>query len=172
MGLWIAIAVTLLVLGSVLWVMPSARDKMLTEVRQKALAHGTKVRLLDQKLASSLFPWLDDFRGYVLYEKYFAANPRQVKFPSYAIRLSEHEPESEFDLPDPLKSCLDETALAKNLPASAEALAFFPRGVALLWRESGETEVVERIDRCLQGCLETASLWPSQASGSGTAEIN
>ena len=161
MGIWIAVVITLLVLGSVLWIMPSTRDKMLMEVRQQALMQGLKVRLLDQQSASALFPWLDDFRGYVLYEKYFAADRKQLKFQPFVIRLSAHQPESEFELEDPLKQTLDRTGLVEKLPASVEALAFYPRGVALLWRESGEAGAVERIGNCLQGCLETATLWPS-----------
>ena len=56
MGFVIAVLLTLAMAGSVLWVMPSAREKALSAMRQKALENGVRVRLLDEKTAARANP--------------------------------------------------------------------------------------------------------------------
>ena len=63
MGLVIAILLTLALAGSVLWVMPSPREKRLTALRADAMRRGLRVRLLDKGMGAKLFPWLDDYCG-------------------------------------------------------------------------------------------------------------
>lgn len=159
MGFWIAILITLAVLGSVMWVMPSQREKALTEMRRTAMSLGLKVRLLDPKLAKKFFPWLDDYRGFTLYEKYFSAGQQHARF--QVVRLSIDENAHELDLDDPVKLYIDRSGLVNDLPSSVEALLLFAGGVAILWREDEGPEAVTQINECLAHCLQTAALWQS-----------
>ena len=70
MGIVVAIFITLVVAGSILWVKPSRRDVRIAEVRRRAMSQGMRVRLLDEKLLRSMFPWLDNHRGLTLYENH------------------------------------------------------------------------------------------------------
>jgi len=159
MGIWIALLMTLAVVGSVMWVMPSPREKAQTEMRQKAMGLGMKVRLLDQKLATTLFPWLDDFRGFTLYEKYFSIGQQQSRSKFQVLRLSADENIHELDLDHPVRHYLEESGLARSLPLSAEALFLFADGAAVLWREKEGVEAVSDIDACLSSCLQATKLW-------------
>ncbi len=153
MGFWVAILITLAVFGSVLWVMPSPREKALTQMRHKAMGLGLKVRLVDKTLAGKLFPWLESYHGYVMYEKYHSIGKKASSSGTKIIRLSVDENAHELDLQEPVRQFLDQTDLIKSLPESSEAIALFSGGVALLWRERDEPEGVERIEKFLAGCI-------------------
>jgi len=153
MGFWVAMGITLAVFGSVLWVMPSPREKALTQMRRTAMSLGLKVRLVDKGLAEKLFPWLEDYRGYVLYEKYHAIGKQGGSNKTRVIRLSEDENAHELDQEDPIKRYLDKMNMVDNLPESVEAITLFSGGIALLWRERDEPDCVERVERCLLACI-------------------
>ncbi len=164
MGLWIAIFITLAVLGSILWIKPSPRDRFLTECRQKALAKGLKVRLLDEKLSGQLFPWIENYRQFVFYEKSLppAAKPKSNK--AIVIRLSEDIHAHEIDAIDPIKSALFEAVDRKRLPRTAEALIISVSGISLLWREYQNKEeqsldLVSEIDDLLKECIVFNKIW-------------
>ena len=153
MGFWVAILITLAVLGSVLWVMPSPREKLLTSMRHNAMGFGLKVRLVDKALAAKLYPWLEDYRGYVMYEKYLPTGKKLETAKTEVIRLSPDESAHEVDIQNPLKIALEKSNLLDELPESSEALTFFSGGVSLLWREKGELDGVRKIDVCLNECV-------------------
>jgi len=153
MGIWVVVFVTVGLLGSVLWVMPTPREKALTDMRSAALGMGLKVRLSDQKLANALFPWLADYRGYVLYEKALPLG-QQIRSPkAKVIRLSENPNAHEIDGFDPLLINLRSKGILNNLPSTAEALIFASSGVSLLWKEQRDIKDVSLLNDCLLSCL-------------------
>ncbi len=163
MGFWLAILITLAVMGSVLWVMPSKREKSLTAMRSRALSLGMKVRLLDEKLASNLFYWIDNYRPYALYE---CMMPRDLKPSSHkarVVRLSVDENAHELDGIDELKAALDKRGVFEGLPEDCEALVISQGGIAFVWREHQRSldslEEVDRIKACLERCIDNADLW-------------
>ena len=153
MEFWIAILITLAVLGSVLWVLPSPREKALTLMRHQAMGFGLKVRLVDSALAAKLFPWLQDYRGYVMYEKYLPSTQKWCYSKTEVLRLSTDEYTHEIDVQNPTKLSLQEAGLFDQLPESSEALIIFSGGIACLWKENIEKEGVERVNKCLVACV-------------------
>lgn len=148
MGLAIAILLTLAMLGSVMWVMPSPREKQLTEMRQKAMGLGIKVKLLDQKQAANLYPWVDNHRGFVTYE---LSLPAGQKWPIKSAKVvpvdqsALHELDREHGLTQIVttQGCLD------DLPDTAEAMVFYSGCVGLLWREDSGEEEVDKVYKAL-----------------------
>jgi len=153
MGFWVAILITLAVLGSVMWVMPSPREKALTKMRHQAMGLGLKVRLVDKSIAGKLYPWLEDYRGYVMYEKYLPIGKKLSSNKAEVIRLSPDDNAHEIDIQNPIKLSLQEAGLLGELPESSEALTLFSGGVAFLWKERGGCDGVERVEKCLTKCV-------------------
>ena len=149
MGFVIAVLLTLAMAGSVLWVMPSAREKALSEMRQKALQNGVRVRLLDEKTAAKLYPWLEDHRGLVNYELPLPAG-RVWKFGKpYALSVNQeklHELDRDTGLWPLVQAQLD----IDDLPDSTEALTFYSHAMAILWREKEGVEAVELVCKKLK----------------------
>jgi hypothetical protein len=148
-GFVIAILITLAVAGSILWVMPSKRELRLTGMRQKALAHGLKVRLLDEKLAKKFFPWVDNYREYVLYENHSMKLPKGQELVVY--RTSSDEDVHELDKLRANYLNAEALSLDANLPASHEAVVVYPSGIGVLWREQGDVEAVDQLAESVLG---------------------
>lgn len=143
MGFVIAILITLAVAGSILWVMPSKRDLRLTRMRQSALAHGLKVRLLDEKLAKKFFPWLENYREFVLYENYSLKLPKGQELAVYRTTS-----DADVHELDKLRAnYISAEALSEDaaLPVSHEAVVVYPSGIGVLWREQGDAEEVDQL---------------------------
>lgn len=155
MGLVVAILITLAVMGSVMWVMPSPREKRIIAMRNKALSLSLKVRLLDQKMAKKFFPWCEDYRPFVLYEKYFRSKVDSLTTP-LVIRLSDGFVAHELDEVHPIKLKLESRGVLSRLPESAEALLFYSGAVAILWKEKEGEEVLQGLSDCLNECEEVA----------------
>jgi hypothetical protein len=158
----IAVLITLAVLGSVLWVMPSRREKSLSKMRTRALQLGMKVRVLDQKLANQLFYWLENYRPYTLYECSIPGEARPNSHKARVIRLSRGFEEHELDRDD-LKQQLRLKGVFDGLPETVEALIISRSGLALLWKETQHNpdslEEVDAIKQSLMKCLEYSNLW-------------
>lgn len=163
MGFWVAILITLAMAGSVLWVMPSPREKSLTAMRSRALELGMKVRLLDEKLAKSLFYWLEDYRPFVLYECMLPTHARPVSAKARIVRLSVDEHAHELDANDLLKDSLVQAGVFKGLPETCEALVISRAGLAILWRErqvdKDSLQEIDAIKNTLDACAKQYSLW-------------
>lgn len=162
MGFVVAILITLAVMGSVLWVMPSPREKRIIAMRQKAMSLGLKVRLLDQQLAGKLFPWCEDYRQFVLYEKYFQASKKNKSAKdkasqSVVLRLSKDFVPHELDQTHPLQEELKRRGVLDSLPDSAEALCVYSGSVAVLWTEKEGLEVLDGLAESLDECIKAAS---------------
>jgi len=165
MGIWIAIFITLVVAGSILWVKPSVREKRLSHLRTRALAKGFKVRLLDIKLAAQLFPWLENYRGYVFYEKPVPVHLKPKSHKARVIRLSEDIHAHGIDAIDPLKCLLADKIGYDSLPESVEALVISVSGISVLWSErntSDDLREIEILDDFLNRCLQLPELWQAE----------
>lgn len=164
MGLWVAIFITLVVFGSVLWVKPSPRERILTELRAKALSKGLKVRLLDAKLSAQLFPWIEDYRLFVFYEKMLPSVAKPSSHKASVIRISEDPNAHELDEADPLKIALAENVDFTVLPDTVEALIISASGISIVWREyqSNGLDVLQQLDiieEFLGCCIEHSQAW-------------
>ncbi len=164
MGLWIAILITLVVMGSILWIKPSPRERLLTEYRKAALAKGLKVRLLDAKLAGQLFPWIENYRQYVFYEKTLPVFAKPKSHKARVIRLSVDPGAHEIDIIDPLRQIIISNPGFLMLTKTAEALVISASGIALLWREGivneeDKLKPVDLIEQFLDECTQHSKMW-------------
>lgn len=164
MGLWVAIFITLVVFGSILWVKPSPREKTLTQLRNSALAKGFNVRLLDAKLAANLFPWIENYRQFVLYEKTLpsAAKPKSHK--AMVIRITENPNAHELDEENPIKGVLATKVDFTVLPKTVEALVISASGISIVWREYQDASLdvfqqLEVIEKFLVECIQYSNAW-------------
>ncbi len=162
MGIWIALFITFAVIGSVLWVKPSPREKNLGLMRAHAMSRGFKVRLLDMKLAAQLFPWLANYRPYVFYEKPVPANLKPKTYKARVVRLSDDPLAHEVDQIDELKQLLAKKIGLNELPDTVEALVISASGLSLLWKEKNEmgdmTEIAQ-LDNFISQCLALKEIW-------------
>lgn len=164
MGLWIAVFITLAVFGSILWVKPSPRERTLTQIRNAALSKGIKVRLLDEKLSTQLFPWIDNYRQFVFYEKALPNTAKPNSNKAIVIRLSEDLNAHELDVEDPIRKSLSSIVSFTLLPKTAEALVISASGISIVWREYQDEahnvfQQLELIDSFLVQCIDNSKIW-------------
>lgn len=145
MGLLVAILVTLAVAGSIMWVRPSRRDQRITRIRRKAMENGMRVRLLDEKLTGAMFPWLEDYRLYVMYESHHLLADRERAL--RVFRLSGQDQRHELDILqlDDYERAMQSGVKSLVGDLEIEALVVYPKGVAILWSEQGDEPAVEVI---------------------------
>jgi hypothetical protein len=153
MGVVVAVLLCLAAFGSLMWVMPSQREKQLTELRRQAMQRGLRVRLLDQGLQKAYFRWLGDHRGLVLYERQCSlASAGRHEFAPMVVRL----PITEEDDQILSRALMVDTKWIDSLPEGAEALLIHPSGVALLWRER-LGDVLSRHAQQIEHCVAAIS---------------
>lgn len=151
MGFAIAVVLTMALLGSVLWVMPSPREQRLSKMRQHAMSRGMKVRILEEKHIAKLYPWLKETRAYVTYEQAKSGGSKWPIKKPVVVPLRQ-ESVHELDRQGELYAQLEQRADLAALPESAEALVFYSACVALLWRED-DAEGVDVVAKTLEACL-------------------
>jgi len=155
MGWFIAIFVTLMIAGSVLWIKPSKRDLRLSELRRRAMTSGIRVRLLDEKLRDNLFPWLEDHRGYSLYENHQLGGREGRSMQAFEVHRK--EPLHELDYLNLDVDAKNLQEFEAGLPDGVRAVVLYPDGVGLLWDERGEVEVVDRLIESMKVLSEAFS---------------
>jgi len=148
MGLAIAILVTLAVAGSILWIKPSKRDLRITRIRRKAMSLGMRVRLLDDKYRQSTFPWLDDHRGYALYENHKLAGREGREM--FVVEVHAETPLHELDVLKLGEAARNVHAFEDELPKEIRAVVIYPSGIGLLWNEQGDEAEVEELDQLMR----------------------
>lgn len=164
MGIWIAVFITFAVLGSVLWIKPSPREKLLMEYRQLAMAKGLKVRMLDQKLATQLFPWIENYRPYVFYEKNLPVSAKPSSAKPIVVRVSDNPDAHEIDEVDPVRQAIQSRVGFEKLPDTAEAIVISASGISVLWREvrvEGKTKetLLEELENYMQLLMKESDIW-------------
>jgi hypothetical protein len=164
MGIWIAIFVTLAVFGSVLWIRPSPRDLLVIEYRRQALTKGLKVRLLDAKLAGQLFPWIDNYRQFIFYEKALPSSAKPKSHKAIVVRVGDDPYAHEIDEVDSIRLALLNSVDFKALPNTAEAIVISASGISVLWREyddksKSDSSLVDVIELFLSECIAHSKIW-------------
>mgnify|MGYP003632237505 CR=1 FL=1 len=164
MGLWIAILITLAVMGSILWIKPSPRERLLIEYRKAALSKGFKVRLLDAKMSKQLFPWIENYRQFVFYEKSLPVRAKPKSHKALVVRVSVDPNAHEIDAIDPIRQALAANLSFKELPQTVEAIVISVSGISILWREcsdkrEGDLNPIDLIDRFFIESIAHSKLW-------------
>lgn len=151
-GFVIAVLLTLALAGSVLWVMPSPREKRLAGMRRVALEQRMHVRLLDQTTATKLFPWVEDYRLLTLYEIANVHPAAKSSTPSapIVIRLAGTEEMHELDREASKIDLLEGLGILEQFPEGSEAIVHYGQASALLWNEKGTDETVPLIANLLK----------------------
>ena len=164
MGLWFAILITLVVFGSILWIKPSHRERLLIDYRKTAVSKGLKVRLLDAKLAEQLFPWIENYRQYAFYEKSLPAFAKPKSHKAIVVRVTVDPNAHEIDAIDPVRQVLSNNPRFGSLPDTAEAIVISASGISILWRESSSnsldhTHPIVLIEEFLSDCITQSKIW-------------
>ena len=151
-------------MGSILWIKPSPRERLLIEYRKAALTKGIKVRLLDDKLSKKLFPWIDNYRQFVFYEKSLPASAKPKSHKAIVVRVSIDPNAHEIDAIDPIRQALVSNLSFKELPQTVEAVVVSVSGIYILWRECSDKEdaalnPVDVIDKFLIECFAHSKTW-------------
>ena len=160
MGGWIAVVVILMLIGTVSWAMPSPRDRLLAAMRTQALRLGIRVRLVDKTLAEALFPWLEYFHDYVLYEKDLLLENKNTSRDIKVFKLplveetdaTKDSCNDSIDLLRVMGGCGSFTRLISAVVVSSRSLSF-------LWKEQGSIEDVIQLDRCLEQLNHNDEFW-------------
>lgn len=153
MGITIAVLLTLAMLGSVLWVMPSPREKMQTVMRGLALQNGVKVRLLDESTARSMFPWIENHRGYVVYDLPLPAG-KKWSLAKPVVQPVDEEKLHELDRISSGRQALSALNVFEDLPENSEAVILYAGGLSVVWREQGGEESAQQLIDVLRRCKE------------------
>lgn len=141
MGWLIAIFAVFVVAGSVAWIKPSKRELRLTELRRHAMQLGVRVRLLDEKTKNNMFPWLSDYRGYVLYENHALA--LREDRPMRAFEVNSDKEMHELDRINMDVACATISAFESKLPSGVRGVVVYPDGAGVVWDEQGDNESVD-----------------------------
>jgi len=160
MGAWIALLVILMLIGTVSWAMPSPRDKALAAMRSQAIRLGMRVRLVDKTLAGALFPWLEYFQGYVLYEKAMPLRDKNKNRDIKVFRLQTNEGRAKAkDSCHEIVELLGVMSGLEELPTLISAVVVSSTSLSLLWREQGDVENVEKVNCCLEQLNQKDEFW-------------
>ncbi len=159
---WVIIGLLMLaIVGSMLWVMPSPRDRMQAALRQRAMSAGMQVQMKLLKFPRAIGESESEERHCFAYrmprivvEGESTASKKLPATQAFQIfKLSGHANtglpqgwtwgKGEGTLSDEQLSVVHEV-IAK-LPDSALALESTPVATALYWREHGPAEIVDQI---------------------------
>ena len=148
LGWLVAIFGTLVVAGSILWIKPSKRELRITALRQEAMKKGLRVRLVDEKLKDKFFPWLDDYRGYVIYETHQlpVKEGRGMK----AVQVHSSAELHELDRRNMDGDQARVLANQEHIPNQISGVVLYPDGVGLLWDESGDAGDIDGLLECIK----------------------
>lgn len=148
MSLVIVVFVTLFILGSIMMLAPSARDRHSLELRQYGLKKGLRV-----KLATSLDLPLEASRPTLACVIRERDEEQRDLAPSGAVRRDPDSGKLRFQgdfhrYEEKLKQLLD------SLPPGCEQLYSKTSHVGICWDERGDREALDRIDKGLNELLE------------------
>ncbi len=166
---WIIIVLILLsIIGSMLWVMPSPRQRVQALLRQQAMRLGVKVKICRVVLPRALGETLVDERDCVAYrmpriERY--RKPRHTAAEPTTWQIFKVRSHANAGLPQDWswsqgEGRLEPATLAlmaeliEALPADIYGLESTPVGVAVYWEERGTPETVASIQQQLHRLLE------------------
>lgn len=158
MGIIVSIIVALLVIGSVLWLKPSASQQRQTRLRLLARELGLDVRLsaLPQVRRSRVRGELPQ-QGVVYRLLRFGENKTEPL--EYLIcranAESEWESESDVVLPAPVRATLD--SVLAQLPKDAVAFEITSAGCGVYWRERGDENTLRLLKQLLESMQQAVT---------------
>ncbi|WP_250658486.1 hypothetical protein [Alkalimarinus coralli] len=150
MASWIVVLVVLALMGSVFWIVPSARDRQRMRLRQLAMREGLKVRVPDKALKERLVRYEDIVLGTMLYES-LSFSKRRTAFQG-ALYILKEEGGSWVFTDQSVPAGVDREAVFQAmqvLPASCGLAMLTTGSASVFWNEAGEPEDVEKIKLAL-----------------------
>ncbi|MEH6811848.1 MAG: hypothetical protein V7677_04875 [Motiliproteus sp.] len=164
---WVIIILLLMsIVGSMLWMMPSPKQKVQALLRQHAMRQGIQVqisRLLFPRAIGEAIPDERDCVAYRLSRTNALRRENKKTIPWQIFKLNSHATNG---LPDGWCWSKGEDQLEAEqlrqmqeiiglLPKDAYSLESTPVSVSVYWYEKGDTDSVEQIKRLLQRMLDT-----------------
>lgn len=147
MGSWIVILIVFALMGSFFWIMPSRRDRVRMELRQKAMRLGLKIRFPDKGLKERLIRYEDFILGSAMYELFIVGNKKPLLSGGFIIIKDEGGASWRFldvSLPLNLQGISGRVLQdLEKLPASLSLVMLSSNGVSMFWDERGDESDVE-----------------------------
>ena len=139
----IIIIIVSIVLGPIFWIMPSAKDKRLVNLRDMAMSAGFHIKVCDLPQVNRAKVRREPAEKGVMYRLPFPQIDRKLR-PDYELYLRD---ESEVQT-GRYQSQLAQ--LLEDLPADVVAVELSPVGSGLYWRERGGGDVIESFKQKLE----------------------
>ncbi len=154
MSYLIIAVVVLMVLSPIFWIMPSPKQKRQMQLRQKAMSIGFIVKIADLPQQHRAIVRKEKAEQGVTYRLPWEIKRKHPEGLKYLLMRNPDGATTSTSSPDLqalMQKCLDQ------LPDTVVALEYSSPGLALYWRERGDSEVVEELyQRMIQ--LRTAVL--------------
>ncbi|MCW8885675.1 MAG: hypothetical protein OQK12_10550 [Motiliproteus sp.] len=163
---WVIIILLLLsVVGSMMWMMPSPKQKVQALLRQQAMRTGIQVQMVRLLFPREIGESIPDERDCIAYRLPRTNAMRKDKKTTIPWQIFKLESHATTGLPDGWCWSKGEYQLSEEqlqqvgeiiamLPADGYSLESTPIAVSLFWYENGTEESVEKIHQILQLMLE------------------
>jgi hypothetical protein len=146
-GAWIVIFIAFALMGSFFWIMPSKRDRVRMELRQKAMRLGLKIRFPDKGLKERLIRYEDFILGSAMYELFIVAKKKPLLSGGFFIIKDEGGVSWRFlevSLPLNLQGISAQLLkVLEKLPVGLNLVMLSSNGVSMFWDERGDESDVE-----------------------------
>ncbi len=163
---WVIIVLLLLsIVGSMLWMMPSPKQRKQAQLRQQAMRTGFQVQMTRMLFPRAIGESVPDEQSCIAYRLPRHAGERknrQATIPWHVFRLDSHAttglPEGwcwskgEGYLQPPQLATLGE--IIAELPGDAFSLESTPVAVSVYWWEEGTSDTVDNLHRLLQRLID------------------
>ncbi|MDX9873458.1 MAG: hypothetical protein RBS88_00995 [Spongiibacteraceae bacterium] len=147
---WIVIVLgALLVIGPIFWIMPSARDRRLAELRSTAAKLGLELADVELPQTRRQRVRLEETQRGMLYRAPLLQKPA---VPVPLVRWVREAPDAPWvrEGEPPLEWSARLDAVLEQLPRSVCAFELGARGPAIYWREQGNEETVRQLAALLK----------------------
>lgn len=151
MGAIIAIVIVLVLVGSLMWLKPSAAQQRQTKMRLLARQLGLDVRLCSLPQTRRARVREETPTPGVVYRLLSFGDRKAAAIELLLCRVdaeSEWESENAAGFPEALHTAIE--PILKELPADTVAFEITPTGCGIYWRELGGEDAVHRVQRCLE----------------------
>ncbi len=164
---WVIIVLLLLsIVGSMMWMMPSPRQRVQALLRQKAMRQGIQVQMARVLFPREIGEAVPDEQTCIAYRLPRTLADRREKtatIPWHIFRLNSHATEG---LPEGWcwskgEGYLEERTLQQiaevieSMPDDCYSIESTPVAVSMYWYEKGTPETVEDIYKVLRGMIES-----------------
>lgn len=162
---WLIIALVLLsIVGSVMWMMPSPRERMQAKMRQKAMSTGLKVQMVQLKHPREIGQAEAETKGVIVYRLFRQNLSKTEKNNFNGWQIFKLNTLATDGLPEGWSWSKGEGEHQDKTPLIAEVINELPGeqvsiqstgdSVSYFWYESGNDETVEQIKSALDKLVE------------------